>query len=141
MNEHEPNSESQPRLAQALRKLERDRVFVPQQRDEEIASSLRGAFAKQFEGRVPRVPWRNWLAIAAGLVLLVLGLWYVLQPRTTARADLNGDGAVDIMDAFALARRIEAGQGGPDLNGDGLVDQADVEVIAARAVNLNGGRS
>ena len=141
MNEHEPNSESQPRLARALRGLERNRVFVPPARDEQIALNLREEFGRQFEGRVVRPPWKTWLAMAASLVLVALGLWYLLQPRPMMEADLNGDGAVDIMDAFALARRIEAGKTGPDLNGDGQINQQDVEIIADRAVRLNGGRS
>ena len=141
MNEHEPDSESKPRLARALRELERERIFVPPTRDEQIALNLRGEFGWQFEGRVARPQWRIWLAMAASLVVLALGLWYLLQPPAAVRADLNGDGAVDIMDAFALARRIEAGESGPDLNGDGRIDQQDVEVIASRAVSLNGGRS
>lgn len=141
MNEHEPNSESQPRLARALREFERERIFVPPARDEQITLELRGEFRRQFEGRLARPPWKVWLAMAASLVLLALALWYLVQPRPAMRADLNGDGAVDIMDAFALARRIEAGESGPDLNGDGRIDQQDVEVIASRAVSLNGGRS
>lgn len=141
MNEHEPNPESQPRLAQALRELERERIFVPPPRDEQIALHLREEFGRQFEGRVAPPPWKMWLAMAACLALLAMGLWFLLQPKTAVRADLNGDGIVDIMDAFALARRIEAGETGPDLNGDGRIDQQDVEIIATRAVRLNGGRS
>jgi hypothetical protein len=57
-----------------------------------------------------------------------------------AREDVTGDGRVDILDAFALARRIErADVRQPDLNSDGRVDQRDVEALAARAVRLEGG--
>src|SRR6185369_1280179 len=59
--------------------------------------------------------------------------------RPFTREDINRDGRVDVLDAFALARRIETGgtlDPRWDINGDGRVDRADVNVIAARAVNL-----
>jgi hypothetical protein len=62
-----------------------------------------------------------------------------------ARGDLNHDGRVDILDAFALARQLK--QGGTrnlqlDINGDDVVDERDVAALAARAVKLErGGRS
>jgi len=55
------------------------------------------------------------------------------------REDLNGDGKVDILDAFMLAKKL---QGAPssdlqlDVNGDGVIDRRDVESIAAHAVSL-----
>ena len=59
--------------------------------------------------------------------------------------DLNHDGQVDILDAFALARQLkESAQSNLqlDMNGDGVVDERDVATLAARAVSLGkGGRS
>ena len=55
------------------------------------------------------------------------------------REDLNGDGKVDILDAFMLAKKL---QGAPpsdrrfDVNDDGVIDRRDVETIAAHAVSL-----
>jgi hypothetical protein len=55
------------------------------------------------------------------------------------REDLNGDGKVDILDAFMLAKKL---QGAPssdprlDINGDGVIDRRDIETIAAHAVSL-----
>jgi hypothetical protein len=65
----------------------------------------------------------------------------VAKPPTTALAaeDINHDGQVDILDAFALARQIEAGSptaANLDLNRDGVVNRRDVELVAARAVRL-----
>ncbi len=56
------------------------------------------------------------------------------------RADVDGNGRVDILDAFQLARSIEAH--GPvdlrwDLNRDGRVDQDDVDLVARAAVRLD----
>jgi len=66
-----------------------------------------------------------------------------MQPQSHGpayvREDLNGDGKIDILDAFLLAKKL---RGVPfsdpnlDLNGDGVIDHRDVETIAARAVSL-----
>lgn len=56
-------------------------------------------------------------------------------------ADFNRDGVVDILDALALARAVEAGTlltAQFDLNGDGIIDRADADRVAALAVSLNG---
>ena len=62
-----------------------------------------------------------------------------------SQGDLNHDGKVDILDAFALARELRTGvRPTPqmDLNGDGVVDERDVATLAAQAVSLGkGGRS
>ena len=52
--------------------------------------------------------------------------------------DLDGSGRIDILDAFAIARRIRSGQALPvhDVNGDGQWDQADINEVAQRAVML-----
>jgi hypothetical protein len=55
------------------------------------------------------------------------------------REDLNGDGKIDILDAFMLAKKL---QGTPtsdlrlDVNGDGAIDRRDVDTIATHAVSL-----
>ena len=59
------------------------------------------------------------------------------------REDFDRDGRVDILDAFALARRIEEGGESSrrwDLNEDGAVDRRDVDAIAMAAVSLERGR-
>jgi Dockerin type I domain len=55
------------------------------------------------------------------------------------REDLNGDGKVDILDAFILAKTLQAAPiSDPrlDVNGDGVIDRRDIETIAAHAVSL-----
>ena len=90
-----------------------------------------------------------WLAAAAAIVLLVAIPQVFKRPAPApapasafARWDLNHDGHVDILDAFALARQLK--QGGTrnlqlDVNEDGVVDERDVAAIAARAVKLEQG--
>jgi hypothetical protein len=64
-------------------------------------------------------------------------------PRTAARAgsapnDLDGNGRIDILDAFVLARSMAAGRGSlvNDVNHDGRLDQSDVRALAQAAVTL-----
>ncbi len=86
------------------------------------------------------------VAMAAAFVL-GLGLTYLFRPSPglpIAREDIDRNGQVDILDAFALARRLQspAPSGGDqalDINGDGLVDQRDVDAVAARAVKVTKG--
>jgi hypothetical protein len=56
------------------------------------------------------------------------------------KADLDGNGRVDILDAFYLARRVGKPSPQPtwDINGDGKIDQADIDAIAAQAVRVGG---
>jgi hypothetical protein len=90
-----------------------------------------------------------WVAAAAAIVLLVAIPQFAKRSPPAparnsafARWDLNRDGRVDILDAFALARQLKQGQARNlqlDVNGDGVVDDRDVAAIAARAVRLEGG--
>ncbi|MBI1372921.1 MAG: hypothetical protein GC159_09195 [Phycisphaera sp.] len=93
------------------------------------------------------LPWG--LAAAAALAVAAtvsITLIRTDAPRAAADPrDIDANGRVDILDAFALARRLEQPLGGVDparvdVNGDGAVDAADVDAIAAAAVKLNGGR-
>lgn len=55
--------------------------------------------------------------------------------------DYDGNGRVDILDAFALAKVVEGGyvmHDDGDINGDGEVDDRDVQAVAAAAVKLDG---
>ena len=91
-------------------------------------------------------------AAAAAGILLALGIarpWRYLatdEPHRYTRsamraADIDGNGTVDILDAFTLARHLETRSPTDpawDLNGDGLVDRADVDAAAAAAVAIDG---
>jgi len=94
-----------------------------------------------------------WAAAAAGIAIVAAagalwrgGLWSAAPafevPAGIARADdVNRDGRVDVLDAFALARALDAGGGRPvwDVNRDGAVDEGDVDAVALAAVSLGGG--
>lgn len=90
-----------------------------------------------------RSNWRWRLAVigssmaAACMLLFALNRQEPKHPTNVAR-DLDGNGRVDILDAFAVAREIRSGrnQSEFDINGDGRLTQADVNEIAQRAVTL-----
>jgi hypothetical protein len=109
--------------------------------------------------------WRRWAAPAVGTAAaaaLILALSGPVLKRTPSRdavappqsaveelaadqgsvpaeGDINGDGTVDILDAFRLARVLQGPEGTSsraDLNRDGRVDFIDVDAVARRAVAL-----
>lgn len=156
MNDRAPNTRhdgeapnAPARLVAALKEPPPRRVFVPPTVDDAVLAAARRHLA-----RPPRFgfaglrPWLFWPAAATvGIALIGIGLFLARQagwPPEFAREDINRDGQVDILDAFALARAVRGGDqpSSLDLNGDGTVDGRDAEQIAAQAVKLEkGGRS
>jgi hypothetical protein len=87
-----------------------------------------------------------WGGVAVMMVVVGVLAWLTGPPQWSARPeDLNADGVVDMLDAFAFARALQHDPTSPpqlDLNRDGVVDVLDVQALAARAVSLEpGGRS
>lgn len=156
------------RLADALAKIAQRRVVVPPQVDEAVLAEARRHLrnlgeppqpqradsfwagivrlvGKWIDRHVPQWhPVAPWAAVAAVLVAATFVTGVILWPGTPglgqlAKEDLNGDGCVDVLDAFALARQLKPEgvlDSRLDLNGDGVVDQRDVEAVAAHAVSL-----
>ena len=52
--------------------------------------------------------------------------------------DIDMNGTVDILDAYALARRLESGESADrwDFNSDGQLDESDIQLVAFDAVML-----
>ncbi len=139
------------RLRQDLRGLFKPPGTVPARTDKVILDHARRQLAK------PRhiiicLRWAAGAAAAAAVIALGVILYQgpashnhqssITNQRSVAagRADIDGNGRVDILDAFRLARSIEArGPVNPqwDLNGDGRVDKDDVDLIASAAVRLD----
>ena len=150
-NQHNPDEalEAPPKLVAALKRLPQEPVFIPPTADEAVLRAAR----KHLEGpRHSRPGWLRfmpWAAATAAILLLVAIPQFAKRPALAparhsafARWDLNQDGRVDILDAFALARELKQGQARGlqrDANGDGVVDDRDVAAIAARAVKLERG--
>ena len=106
-------------------------------------------FEELYAGLQEWLAVRRWAAWGGGAVAMIaVGalVWLGGRPSLAGRPeDLNGDGVVDMLDAFALARELQhnpASHPQLDLNGDGVVDERDVQALAHRAVSLEqGGRS
>jgi hypothetical protein len=143
---------SAPRLGQVLRAMHEMRKPVPGSVDDRILYEARTHLRRAEENkRVLRFPaWLAWAAaVVLGLGLIFLLRWEGRSPaaRVVMREDIDRNGQVDILDAFALALRLQQGlrgdgQGGPDVNDvntDGVFDQRDIDYVAARAVRLNQG--
>jgi len=119
-------------LVHDLRSLYRAPVAVSPEVDQRVQQAAWRHLALRRGMRVVR--WLAPLAAAAAAVLVFLP-----QAREETVGDVDGSGGVDILDAFALARRVEASapvKTSWDMNLDNAVDQRDVDLIAAMAVAL-----
>ncbi|HKX61259.1 MAG TPA: dockerin type I domain-containing protein [Verrucomicrobiae bacterium] len=132
------------RLVEALGALHESKVSVPTHVDEAVLAQARSHLQKVAAPSI--VPFPRWLAAAAA-VLAGLGLTFLLSKTgpevpAFAREDVDRNGRVDMLDAFALARKLQAGSVSDrvfDLNGDGVIDQRDIDSIAAHAVKVHKG--
>ncbi len=143
MNPHDdPNLPD--RLTDDLAALYRAEVRVPQAVDRFVTSGARAHFAR-------RSRWIRWAAaggaIAAVLVMSVSLFRSQYAPPTHVAVDsvrrdgdADGNASIDIRDALALARKVEAGSAAwtrwDDVNGDKVIDRKDVDAIAMMAVSL-----
>jgi hypothetical protein len=142
-DQHEEEGPMAPaQLVEAMKALHKERIFVPPAVDEAVLREARQHLSQTEPRQFGWRPWVSWAAMAACLALIA---WLVQRPDAGpdggrfAPEDINHDGRVDILDAFALARKIEtAGTLEPrwDINGDGRINRADVSAIADRAVTL-----
>jgi len=149
-----------------LERLARDQLAAggafeaPAGLDEEMAAlalghaaRVRGVRGAAAGGRRRLARVAPWAAATAAVVLVGAAgvLWRgglgssapaAKPPAGIGRADdVNRDGRVDVLDAFALARAVDAGDRKPewDVNRDGAVDEGDVDAVALAAVSLGGG--
>lgn len=116
-----------------------------------VPAGLRGRFREllRTERAARRRPARTGVlyvfssAAAAAAVLIAVGLFVARGPRDSGvRAgamDVDKSGAVDIVDAYLMSRRIEKQGVVPsswDFDLDGQVGEGDVRTVARRAVAL-----
>lgn len=151
-----PEPRPPARLADALRDLGRPGFPVPPAADAAIRATARLHFRSR-QHRWLRIVLPASAAAAAILLVLTLAQPAWQPPSGSDRAPSYArDAAPDprlapaapaarritILDAFALARELKAGQSVEltrDFNGDRRVDQADVEALALAAVRLEVG--
>jgi len=146
------DQEIPPRLAADLRRVYRQ--------DSDVPDSARDALmhdARTDLGNLKRS--RRWggLGLIAAAAMIVFAFQLVLRQISTTvrphpaapptivavapREDIDGNGRVDILDAFSLARQLSRrGALDPkwDFNADGTIDQRDVDAVARAAVRLKG---
>ena len=143
------------RLAADLRAFGNQHPPVPPALDAAILASAQLQLGRRARpGRTARVLRWAVPAAAAAAVLLLLKVTMdshrpaappSLAGRTSASGirnstfDIDHSGRIDILDAFALARRLERGEATDpawDRTGDGAVDRKDVDAIALAAVKV-----
>lgn len=143
-----------PRLPDALRadlaELHGGRPAASADVDRMILSSARAHFARRKrQGLLLRLGGAA-AAVAAVVVVAVTiartDRDHAAGPQVAAdvsrlTGDANGDNLVNIRDALALARKVDAKQATwtrwDDVNGDRQIDRKDVEAIAMIAVRLD----
>ncbi len=120
--------------------------------DQDVLSFIRAHASSIQKSPQSIIPWRRAILAAAAIIALCLALVWMRglkdvddrgtqPPEIVRKEDINGDGTVDIIDAYLLASRIEAKgtlASEWDLNADGEVDQSDVDLLADQAVALAG---
>lgn len=152
MKDHEPQFDADPdnqvteAFAQDLKRLYQSPGAIPESIDQVILGNTRIP-----SGRPTRIRIYRAITGAAALIGIVIGLLVLGQMNknvstreysgtdSLARTDIDQNGTVNILDAFSLARHIEAQQPlSPtwDLNADSRVDQADVDLVAYTAVRV-----
>ncbi len=137
----------QDRLRKALGDLYARGPAVPRGVDEAIVGLARRRLGNWRTFRVA-LRWTGAAVAAAAMIVLGIRLTWPdapqpMMPQMVIRAeDVNADGRVDMVDAYLLARRVQAGTTEPrfDFKVDGRIDQSDVDAVALRAVALTGGR-
>ena len=133
-------------LAAALRGMYSEGPRVPVSMDAAVLREARSGFSRRRRFRL-MVRWVGaGAAAAAAVVVVAVNLSREKVPARVATSAVVGDvdrnGRVDMLDAFVLARKVDAEAAaakGEDVNGDGVIDRRDVDAVAALAVRLPGG--
>lgn len=120
-------------LIEALRRREPAAILVPREIDGAILRPARQQFATREVAYLP--PIRNyWMTAAAAAAILIAvftmtTLRYEAPPAAVIADDVDGSGQIDVLDAFALARR-SAQHPEP-------AAQTRIEALLARIVSLS----
>jgi hypothetical protein len=135
-----------PRLPHELERA-LGRAFAPdrdarEELERRLAPEVLARMAQLSRPPVPAIHRRwIWRAAAAAAVLVTLALWHTRfesQRERESGPDFDGNGRIDVLDAFHVARGIAAGHARPewDFDGNGRVDRGDADELARRAVRV-----
>ena len=82
------------------------------------------------------------LSAAAAVIAVTLFLFNRTQDISYETADVNGDGEVNVLDSFMLAREMADGtaSGIGDMNENGRTDEEDLKMVRYAVVNLERGK-
>lgn len=164
-HENEQYDSLPPALIDALRELDGPAVLPDAQRDADVLSGARQHLSGATQVDRKRRNLRLFFAGGTGgTIAAAVAIVFVLfvgnpaqeqqadenfvstmpnspQPTAARPGDLDDDGSIDILDAYALAKAQQRGETDPqlDLNNDGSINQRDIDWIANRAVALNTG--
>ncbi|UCD50488.1 MAG: hypothetical protein JSW27_23555 [Phycisphaerales bacterium] len=144
-----------PKFSEELGELFAPDRPIPACVDRAVAEAARRHFVRP-RPRLWKLRWAVPAAAAAAILVGVCLWWLDTGPVPRAaherraqalavalpEADIDQNGEIDILDAFTLARHLEAGQPADkvwDFIGDGLIDRRDVDTVALAAVRLNKG--
>jgi len=138
-------------LRAGLKRMHAPGPAVPGEIDEAILADARRSFVAR------RRRWALVQRIGAGLaaaavLAIAIRVFHpasnppmppAQRPLLAQAADINRDGAVNVLDAYLVARHIarhESLDPAWDVNGDGVIDQKDVDLIAHLAVQTTEGK-
>ena len=131
---NEQEFEPTAKFSEDIKKLYKSSVMVPPEIDRAILDRATQKLSRPRK----RFQLLRWLGPAAAAAAVIIFAVVFMNQKTTP--DIDGNGRVDILDAFKLAKRIQT-ESKPskkwDINGDGRVDSEDVDDIALVAVSLN----
>jgi len=142
-----------PKLSEDLNSFFKPALCVPPEIDRAIMDRAHQHLVRRQSARGGRrlLRWAASIAAAAAVIILAfsLNLTQKSGPTTTSpftaqaqAVDIDGNGRVDVLDAFRLARYVESTDRAEikwDINGDGLVNRDDVDLVAFAAVRLDKG--
>ena len=149
-----------PKLSEDLNTLFKPHLSVPPEIDRAVMDRAYQHLVRRQSARGGRrlLRWAASISAAAAVIVFVFSLNLRQKPGPTTTSpftaeaqvvDIDGNGRVDILDAFRLARYVESTdraeqslslpRQGWDINGDGLVNRDDVDLVAFAAVRLDKG--